>query len=46
MKKSLKKTPSLSPTQRLVRMRKSFAKDRSVLVSDYDYFIMPHAPIP
>jgi hypothetical protein len=33
-----------TPHQRLVRMRKSFEKDRSVLAADYKYFITPDAP--
>ena len=30
-----------TPQQRLDRMRKSFAKNKSVLTEDYDYFITP-----
>lgn len=30
-----------TPNERLVRMRKSFAKDRSVLTEDYKYFTTP-----
>src|SRR5580704_15426739 len=30
-----------TPNERLVRMRKSFAKDRSVLAEDYKYFTTP-----
>ncbi len=33
----------ITPHQRLARMRKSFEKDRSVLTSDYKYFITPDA---
>ena len=29
----------LTPKQRMARMRRSFAKDYSILVEDYDYFI-------
>src|SRR5580692_11599879 len=31
-----------TPNERLVRMRKSFAKDRSVLTEDYKYFTTPN----
>jgi hypothetical protein len=30
-----------TPDERLARMRKSFAKDRSVLTEDYKYFTTP-----
>jgi hypothetical protein len=30
-----------TPHQRLARMRKSFAKTKSVLTEDYKYFITP-----
>jgi hypothetical protein len=33
-----------TPQQRLARMRKSFAKNKSVLTEDYKYFITPDAP--
>jgi hypothetical protein len=33
-----------APHQRMVRMRKSFEKDRSILVADYKYFTTPDAP--
>jgi hypothetical protein len=32
------------PHERLARMRKSFAKDKSVLTEDYKYFITPDKP--
>jgi hypothetical protein len=32
-----------TPTQRLARMRKSFARNKSVLTEDYKYFITPDA---
>jgi hypothetical protein len=32
-----------TPQQRLDRMRKSFAKNKSVLTEDYNYFITPDA---
>ena len=42
-----------TPIERLIRMRKSFEKEKSVLTIDYKYFItpdahaaMPRAPIP
>jgi hypothetical protein len=31
-----------TPNERLVRMRKSFANDRSVLTEDYKYFTTPN----
>ena len=37
---------SMSPLQRLARMRLSFAKNKSILAEDYEYFTKPHAPIP
>jgi len=42
---------ALTPYERLVRMRKSFERNKSVLVEDYQYFstrhasLMPRAPI-
>jgi hypothetical protein len=36
---------TLSPQQRLARMRKSFEKDKSVLTEDYKYFIAPDATV-
>jgi hypothetical protein len=33
-----------TPQQRLDRMRKSFAENRSVLTEDYKYFITPSKP--
>jgi hypothetical protein len=33
-----------TPHQRLVRMRKSFERERSVLAADYKYFTTPDAP--
>lgn len=39
----------ITPQERLTRMRKSFEKDKSVLVQDYKYFISsvkPHVSIP
>jgi len=33
-----------TPQQRLARMRKSFAKNKSVLTEDYKYFTTPDAP--
>jgi len=35
----------MTPHQRLVRMRKSFERDKSVLTADYKYFITPDAPV-
>jgi hypothetical protein len=35
-----------TPYQRLERMRKSFEKDKSVLVADYAYFATPRESIP
>ena len=32
-----------TPQQRITRMRKSFEKDKSVLTTDYKYFITPDA---
>jgi hypothetical protein len=32
-----------TPQQRMVRMRKSFAKNKSVLTADYKYFTTPDA---
>jgi hypothetical protein len=34
---------SMTPQQRLARMRKSFEKDKSVLAVDYKYFTTPDA---
>jgi hypothetical protein len=34
-----------SPDNRMLRMRKSFEMDKSILVDDYMYFITPRAPI-
>jgi hypothetical protein len=34
----------ITPLHRLARMRKSFEKDKSVLVVDYNYFITSDAP--
>lgn len=36
----------LSPEKRLERMRKSFAKDKSVLAEDYAFFTGPEAATP
>ena len=36
-------TKYASASQRLIRMRKSFEKDKSVLADDYMYFTMPDA---
>jgi hypothetical protein len=33
-----------TPQQRLARMRKSFAKNKSVLTADYRYFTTPNTP--
>jgi len=33
-----------TPQQRLLRMRKSFAKNKSVLTEDYKYFTTPDKP--
>jgi hypothetical protein len=33
-----------TPHERLARMRKSFAKNKSILTEDYKYFITPDAP--
>jgi hypothetical protein len=33
-----------TPQERLARMRKSFAKNKSVLTDDYKYFITPAKP--
>jgi hypothetical protein len=35
-----------NPNHRLVRMRESFEKDRSVLADDYAYFTTPRVPTP
>jgi hypothetical protein len=35
----------VTPHQRLARMRKSFAKNKSVLTKDYNYFITPDITI-
>jgi ADP-dependent phosphofructokinase/glucokinase len=34
-----------TPHERLSRMRKSFAKNKSVLTEDYKYFITPDKPV-
>ena len=34
-----------TPHQRLVRMRKSFERNKSVLTADYKYFTAPDAPV-
>jgi len=34
-----------TPQQRLIRMRKSFKKGKSVLTEDYKYFITPDLPV-
>jgi hypothetical protein len=31
----------MTPNERLARMRKSFAKNKSVLIEDYKYFTTP-----
>lgn len=36
----------VTPQQRLVRMRKSFAKNKSVLADDYQYFTTPDQVMP
>ena len=42
----------ITPYERMVRMRKSFDKDKSVLITDYKYFTTPdvlakrHVPTP
>jgi hypothetical protein len=41
---SLDKDSMTTPQQRLTRMRKSFAKNKSVLTEDYKYFTTPDAP--
>jgi hypothetical protein len=33
-----------TPQERLARMRESFAKNKSVLIEDYKYFIAPDKP--
>jgi hypothetical protein len=40
----LKDDRMTTPLQRLARMQKSFAKDKSVLTADYKYFTTPDAP--
>jgi hypothetical protein len=46
MRYEIRKTTALSdPAHRLVRMRGSFEKDRSVLVDDYAYFTTPRESI-
>jgi hypothetical protein len=35
---------TLTPDQRLARMRKSFEKNKSMLTEDYKYFTTPDAP--
>ena len=34
----------ITPTERLDRMRKSFAKNKGILTEDYKYFITPDKP--
>lgn len=41
---TLSHSESMTPLQRLTRMRKSFAKDCSILVEDYAYFTTPEPP--
>jgi hypothetical protein len=39
----------IAPKQRLIRMQKSFEKDKSILFEDYKYFansVKPHVPTP
>jgi hypothetical protein len=39
----------ITPKQRLIRMQKSFDKDKGILSDDYEYFtdpVKPHASIP
>src|SRR4029077_20809722 len=33
---------SMTPPQRLARMRRTFAKNRLILVEDYEHFATPH----
>jgi hypothetical protein len=35
--------PTMTPIQRLTRMRTSFERDKSVLTADYKYFTTPDA---
>jgi len=35
-----------TPLQRLRRMRRSFAKDQSIIVDDYEHFITPDTSTP
>lgn len=37
---------TMTPLQRLTRMRRAFAKNRSILMDDYEYFTTPRVPIP
>ena len=34
----------MTPAQRLLRMRRSFAKDKSIASEDYEHFTTPDAP--
>lgn len=34
----------ITPYQRLLRMRNSFGKDKSILAEDYKFFTTPDAP--
>jgi hypothetical protein len=36
---------ALTPHERLIRMRKSFERNKSVLAEDYQYFSTLHAPL-
>jgi hypothetical protein len=41
----MRKLPEIiTPQQRLIRMRKSFEKDKSVLTADYKYFTTSDVP--
>ncbi len=36
----------MTPLQRLIRMRRTFATNRSIALEDYEHFTKPRAPIP
>ena len=40
-----RKIETVKPVDRLLRMRKMFAKGGGILIEDYEYFTMPDGPI-
>jgi hypothetical protein len=40
----MQRNDTITPGQRLARMRKSFEKNKSVLTEDYKYFTTPEKP--